>query len=59
MYFPNGDHRQIRMIPKSSRRIPESCEVCQLMVTNETSNDSVVLTKDTGIIRGLLIDDDQ
>ena len=29
------------------------------MVTNETSYDSVVLTKDTGVIRGLPIDDEQ
>ena len=37
-------------------RIPESYEVCGLMVTNETSYDSVVLTKDSRVIRGLQID---
>ena len=36
--------------------IPESYEICRLMVTNETSYDAVVLTKDTGVIRGLPID---
>ena len=30
-----------------------------MMVTNETSNDSVVLTKDTGVKRGLPIYGDQ
>ena len=34
-------------------------EICRLMVSNETSNDSSVLTKDTGVIWGLLIDGDQ
>ena len=38
------------------RRIPESYEVCRLLVMNETSYDSVVLTKDTGVIQGLPID---
>ena len=36
-----------------------SYEVCRLMVTNETSYDSVVLLKDTEVIRGLPIDDNQ
>ena len=36
------------MILQSQQRIPESYEVCQLMVTNETLYDSVVLMKDIG-----------
>ena len=34
-------------------------EVCRLMVTNEASYDSVVLTKVTGVIRALSADGDQ
>ena len=34
-------------------------EVCQLKGTNETLYDSVVLLKDTRVIRGLQIDGDQ
>ena len=33
--------------------------MCRLMVTNETSYDSGVLTKDTGVIRDFLIVGDQ
>ena len=36
----------------------ESYEVCQLMVTNGTSFDTVILMKDTGVIQGLPIDGD-
>ena len=36
-----------------------SYELCRLVVTNETSYDSIVMTKDTGIIRALPIDGDQ
>ena len=39
--------------------IPESYEVCRLMVNNETSYDSVVLMNDTRVMRGLPIDGDQ
>ena len=42
------------MIPYFWRRIPESYDVCRL--TNEISYDSVILAKDNGVIRGLLID---
>ena len=41
------------MVPLSRRRIPESYQVSRLMVTTEIWYDSVVLTKDPGIIRGL------
>ena len=40
-------------------RGPGVIRVCRLMVNNETSYDSVVLTKDTGVIRELPIDCDQ
>ena len=46
------------MIPFSGRRIQESYEVCRLMVTYENSYDSVVLTKDTGVKRGVPMDGD-
>ena len=36
-----------------------SRETCLLMVMNETSYDSVDLTKDIGVIRGVPTDDDQ
>ena len=41
------------------RSIPESLKVCRLMVTSEMSYDSVVLTKDTRVIRGFPTDSDQ
>ena len=37
----------------------EIYEFCRLMVTNETSDDPVDLTKDTGVMQGLPIDGDQ
>ena len=40
-------------------RGPGVIRVCRLMVINETSYDSVVLTKDTGVIQDLPIDGDQ
>ena len=63
MYYPDGDpigkprmiHRQTSY---DSVVLKESNEVCRFMGTNETSKDSVVLTKDTGVIRGLTIDSD-
>ena len=60
MYYPDGDPvSKVCMIPSSRRRIPESYEVCRLIVPNDTSYDSVVLTKDTAVIRGSPIDGGQ
>ena len=45
--------------PLSWRKIPYLYEVSQLVVTNETSYDFIVLKKNTGVVQGLLIGGDQ
>ena len=47
---PIGKHNKIHL-----QTSYESYEVCRLMVTNGSSYDSDLLTKDTDDIRGLLI----
>ena len=68
MYYPDGDPiGKPRMILRQTSydsvvhvsTVDTGVNVVyRLMVTYETSFDSVVLTKDTGLIRGLPIDDD-